>query len=162
MPRQAYRAVVADGIPPGPPPRPQGSGLVRSLGGWAVGQRLRRGREAYLGDERILGSPVFVETLRRAAAVDGSPRPARVPLDALVARVCRHVGLAPAALHGGGRRLAVQQARAGIAYLWTAVLGHPGRPLAPVLGTQPAAVLKAAQRGARAAAVWRQVLGKVS
>ena len=69
------------------------------------------------------------------------------------------VGIAPAALQGGGRRRDVQAARAGIAYLWVAVWGHPARPLAPVLGTQPAAVLKALQRGIRTAASWQAVLG---
>jgi len=34
----------------------------------------------------------------------------------------------PDALTGGGRRIALQRARAGIAYLWVEVLGHPDRP----------------------------------
>ena len=76
-----------------------------------------------------------------------------------MARVCRQVGIAPAALQGGGRRRDVQAARAGIAYLWAAVWGHPARPLAPLLGTQPAAVLKAVQRGTRTEARWQAVLG---
>ena len=57
-----------------------------------------------------------------------------------------------------GRRNAVQQARAGLANLWVEVLGHPGRSLAPVLGVQPAAIPKAARRGAKQAHVWRRLL----
>jgi REP element-mobilizing transposase RayT len=158
--RHAYRAFLAEGIPRGRRPDLQGGGLLRSLGGWAVVQRLRRGREAYLGDERVLGSSEFVEVLRRtveAAEVPRSPRPA---LEPLVGRVCRQVGLPREALAGGGRRLAVQEARAGLAYLWVEVLGHPGRPLAPVLGVQPAAIPKAARRGAKQAHVWRRLLGE--
>jgi hypothetical protein len=49
---------------PGDAPDP----LVRSLGGWAVAQVLRRGREAYAADERVLGSPAFVEVLQRDSA----------------------------------------------------------------------------------------------
>lgn len=50
----AYRAFVREGVPLGPRPELQGGGLIRSLGGWAAVQTLRRGREAYLGDERVL------------------------------------------------------------------------------------------------------------
>ena len=153
----AYRAFVADGIPRGRRPDLQGGGLLRSLGGWAVVQRLRRGREAYLGDERVLGSSEFVEALRRTVAAAEAPRRA---LEPLVVRVCRHVGLPREALGGGGRRNAVQQARAGLANLWVEVLGHPGRPLAPVLGVQPAAIPKAARRGAKQAHVWRRLLAE--
>lgn len=51
-------------VPAGRRPELQGGGLVRSLGGWAAVRALRRGREAYLGDERVLGSPGFVEWSR--------------------------------------------------------------------------------------------------
>ncbi len=156
--RHAYRAFVADGIPRGRRPDLQGGGLLRSLGGWAVVQSLRRGREAYLGDERVLGSSEFVEALRRTVEATEAPRSPRRALEPLVARVCRHVGLPREALGGGGRRLAVQQARAGLAYLWVEVLGHPGRPLAPVLGVQPAAIPKAARRGAKHGHVWWRLL----
>jgi len=75
----AYRAFVADGIPRGRRPDLQGGGLLRSLGGWAVVQSLRRGREAYLGDERVLGSSEFVEALRRTVEAAEAPRPPRLP-----------------------------------------------------------------------------------
>ncbi len=158
--RHAYRAFVAEGIPRGRRPDLQGGGLLRSLGGWAVVQRLRRGREAYTGDERVLGSSEFVEALRRTVEAAEAPRRPWRALEPLLARVCRHVGLPREALGGGGRRLAVQQARAGLAYLWVEVLGHPGRPLAPVLGVQPAAIPKAARRGAKQAHVWRRLLAE--
>ena len=52
------------------------------------------------------------------------------------------------------------EVRGGIAYLWLEVLGHPGRPLAPVLGVHPAVVYQAARRGASAAATWQALLGE--
>ena len=52
----------------------------------------------------------------------------------------------------------VPQARAGIAFLWVDVCGHPARALTAYLGVQPAAVLNAAHRGAQAAARWRALL----
>ena len=124
-------------------------------------QSLRRGREAYVGDERILGSSEFVEALRRTVEATEAPRLPRLALERLAARVCRYVGLPREALGGGGRRRAIQEARAGLAYLWVEVLGHPGRSLAPVLGVQPAAIPKAARRGAKHGRVWRQLLAAI-
>jgi len=65
-------------------------------------------------------------------------------------------------LAGGGRRPAAVAARAGIAHLWTEVLGRPGRAIAMVLGTRPAAVYKAAARGRETATRWRRVLADVT
>ena len=158
--RKAYRALVAAGLPQGRRPDLQGGGLIRSLGGWQVVAALRRGREAYRGDERVLGSSAFVAQLQRAVEATEAPRGPQLALEPLVAGVCRHIGLPREALGGGGRRTAVQQVRAGLAYLWVEVLGHPGRPLAPLLGVQPAAIPKAARRGAKEAPVWRRLLAK--
>ena len=153
----AYRTFVAEGIAHGRRPEFQGGGLLRSQGGWAAVAALRRGREAYQGDERILGSSDFVEGYRRAVAAD-SPTPTRLSLEALITRVCRHVGVPPTALTGGGRTPAPTRARAGIAYLWVDLLGRSGRALAPHLGVHPSAIPKAARRGALAAAEWRRLL----
>ncbi|MBI2000508.1 MAG: transposase [candidate division NC10 bacterium] len=158
--RRAYRAFVAEGIPQGRRPDLQGGDLLRSLGGWAAVAALRRGREAYAGDERILGSPAFVDQLRREAESAHPARARRLALATLVGRVCAHLGIDPAALQGGGRTPAVTRARAGIAYLWVERLGRPGRPLAPVLGLHPAVVYQAARRGAAQAQEWQRLLGK--
>jgi len=155
--RPAYRAFVAAGIPKGRRPELQGGGLLRSHGGWVAVTALRRGREAYQGDERILGSSDFVEDYRRKIAA-AAPAAARVSLETLCNRVCRHVGLPPTALAGGGRTQVLTRARAGLAYLWVEVLGRSGRALAPTLGVHPSAIPKAARRGARAAAMWRTLV----
>ncbi len=52
----------------------------------------------------------------------------------------------------------MQQARAGIAYLWVEVCGYPAQSPAPPVGVQPAAVLKSAHSGAREPARWRAFL----
>ena len=67
-PRRAqarYRAFVADGISQGPRPELQGGGLVRRAGGWRAVRALRRGRERWTADERILGGSPFVDRLLR-------------------------------------------------------------------------------------------------
>jgi len=160
--RAAYRAFVAAGIAQGRRPELQGGGLVRSLGGWAVVKSLRRGREHYLGDERILGSTEFVEQLLRDVMRVHTSAPRGMSLDTLVARVYRHLGLNPAHLAVGGRSRAVTRARAGIAYWWSEGLGHSGRALAPVLGISPQAVYQAVARGRAGAAEWKRLLKNVT
>ena len=154
----AYRRFVAEGISRGRRPELQGGGLVRSLGGWAAVRAVRRGREAYQGDERILGSSEFVTRMQHSLEDRAMRGSLRLPLDALVARVCRHVGIPSAHLVAGNRRLLASRAREGIAYLWTEVLGHPGRPLAPILGIRPQNVYRAAAQGQAAAAAWERLL----
>jgi REP element-mobilizing transposase RayT len=149
--RRAYTEFVAAGIPQGRRPELQGGGLVRSAGGWAAVQALRRGREAYLSDERVLGSAEFVEAVRHAVA-HGQPARRVVPLPVLLQRICGALGLDPAALATPSRRRVVAQARAGLAYLWVTVLGQPGRALATALGLCPQAVYQAVPRGATEAA----------
>jgi REP element-mobilizing transposase RayT len=160
--RARYRAFVAAGAGQGRRPELQGGGLVRSTGGWAAVRALRRGREAYRGDARVLGSSAFVATLLREVD-QRRPREAgpdrRLSLDTVIARVCRAVGVRRAQLTAGGRLRPVVEARAGIAYLWVEHLGRSGRQLAPVLGLRPAAVYKAAARGQAVARRWRRLLG---
>ena len=158
--RKVYRAFVAAGIPRGQRPELQGGGLVRSQGGWDAVRQLRRGREAYLGDERVLGSTEFVAALQRTLDVTTAAQAPRVALDTVITRVCRQVGISAAALTGGGRRAAVQRARAGIAYLWVEVLGHPGRPLAVALGVSPQAVYQAVARGRATRRAWEGLLAR--
>lgn len=156
--RRAYRAFVAAGIPQGRRSELQGGGLRRSCGGWQAVAALRRGREAYLGDERILGGSEFVARIQRTLEPVAPAPAAHLPLEVLIARVCRRVGVPPAALAGGGRVPRLTRARQGIAYCWIEVLGRPGRPLAPVLGIRPQNVYRAAARGREAHAEWRRVL----
>ena len=160
--RRRYRAFVAEGVAQGRRPELQGGGLRRSLGGWAAVAALRRGWEAFRGDERVLGEPAFVEAVRReaeAAQATSAGHP-HLTAAALIARVCGAVGVSPEALRGGGRRPALSQARQGTAYLWVERLGRPGRPLAPLLGIRPAALYQAARRGRAAAARWDRLVQK--
>ena len=156
--RAAYQAFVAAGVPQGRRPELQGGGLVRSAGGWAAVRALRRGREAYLGDERVLGGTAFVTALHRAVqATDPAPEP-RPTLATLVARVAAATGCPPTALQAGSRRAPVARARAGLAYLAVAVWGYSGPAVAAWLGVRASAVYRAAARGEAARAAWEALL----
>jgi hypothetical protein len=77
--------------------------------GWAADQALRRGREQYAADERVLGSSAFV-------ASPAKRRPP-VPRDGIVARACTAMPIPPTALPAGSHRAVVCRAREGITYL---------------------------------------------
>ncbi len=158
-----YRAFVADGVATGRRPELIGGGLVRSAGGWAAVRELRRGREGYAADERVLGRTEFVETLLREIVQEDARRARarrRVPdLPILMARVARAGGVTPEALAGGGRRRDVGRARDGLAYLWVEVLGRSGRQLAWELHIRPESVYKGARRGRDKREPWRRIAG---
>ena len=140
-----------------------GGGLVRSLGGWAAVQTLRRGREGYVADERVLGPSEFVEgllnELERAEAQRQRIARKAPDLRMLVVKVAEASRVTPEALLGGGRRPEVSGARDGLAYLWVEVLGRSGRQLARELGIRPESVYKGARRGHKEQNRWREVLG---
>jgi REP element-mobilizing transposase RayT len=160
--RAAYRAFLAAGLPQGRRPELQGGGLLRSLGGWAAVAALRRGREHYLADERVLGSSEFVETLRQEAERTERQRlrlRARAPaLPPLLRQVAAAARLSPAALTGGGRARALARARDGLAYLWVEVLGHSGQALARALALHPVSVYRAARRGRARRGEWDRLV----
>jgi putative transposase len=157
-----YRTFVAAGIPQGHRPDLQGGGLLRSVGGWAAVQALRRGREAFAADERVLGSGEFVETLRHEADQQDRKRTTllcRVPdLESLIRKVAKAVHARPEALTGGGRARALARVRDGLAYLWVEALGRSGRELARALALQPVSVYRAARRGQQHRAQWDRLL----
>ena len=161
--RARYQAFVAEGVAAGRRPELMGGGLVRSLGGWAAVQTLRRGREGYVADERVLGASEFVEgllsELERAEAQRQRIVRKAPDLRMLVVKVAEASRVTPEALLGGGRRPEVSGARDGLAYLWVEVLGRSGRQLARELGIRPESVYKGARRGHKEQNRWREVLG---
>lgn len=161
--KMRYREFVADGVETGRRPELMGGGLLRSAGGWAAVRELRRGREGYAADERILGGTEFVESLLREKEKEDARRaPAKqreLNLPTLLQEVARRGEVTPEALVGGGRRRDVCRARDGLAYLWVEVLGRSGRQLAQELRIRPESVYKAARRGQREQERWRKVVG---
>jgi hypothetical protein len=123
---------------------------VWSGGGWAAVQALRRGREGYAADERILGGSAFVEEVRQEVEAETTRHvPGRhraLSVEAVVGKVCQAEGVRVQEVAGGGRRAVLCRAREGIAYLWE-WLGHTGTPVAQAVGIRPEGVYRVGQRG---------------
>ena len=160
--QRSYRAFVAAGVAQGQRPDLQGGGLVRSCGGWQAVAALRRGREHYAADERVLGASEFVEALLREAEQMEDTRlrlqPRAPDLSTLIGKVAAAAGLSPEALVGGGRSRAVARARDGLAYLWVEGLGRSGHTLARAVALHPVSVYRAAWRGRKHREAWDRVL----
>ena len=122
--KNAYREFVAAGVGQEWRPGLVGGGQVRSGGGWSV----VRGRSRQkAGDERILGSEVFVATvlreaeerIRRQLAV----RRNQSGVSEAIERVCRQAGVSARELQAGSRRRSVSKIRALLAQRLVAEFG---------------------------------------
>jgi hypothetical protein len=147
--RRRYRSFVAEGMAQGRRPDLQGGGLRRSAGGWGGIAALRRGRERWASDERILGSGPFVEAVRREAAPPPGAHAraaSRAALPEVCARCAKLWGVKPEELTGGGRRRAVAHARAVVSGVAVRELGLPIAEVAHMLGISPTGVRKGVAR----------------
>lgn len=117
--RQAYREFVRAGAGNGSPPDLEGGGLRRSAGGWEVVSTLRRGRERWEFDERILGSSEFVSAVvtRLQENLCITPRTRIAALDALCERAARPFGVTVAEICSCSLRPDVLDARAAVGHL---------------------------------------------
>jgi putative transposase len=146
--RAAYRNFVSEGVSISHRPDLLGRGLARRPRGWIAVAELRRGRERFTLDERVLGSDEFVERVLREIPEDGErPRRGSVNLRELKEAVSMASGVAASSLSHAGRARTISRVRDGISYLWVEFLGESGRILALDFGTTPQAVYRGAKRG---------------
>jgi len=161
--RERYHAFVAQGAKRARQPDLMGGGLVRSAGGWAAVRELRRGREGYASDERILGGTDFViqvlQEMEKAETRRAHATWRTMDAQRLIAKVAQAEGVMGERLRGGGRPRVTSRVRGGIAYLWIECLGRSGRQLANELGIRPESVLRAARRGKAEEQYWQWILG---
>ena len=147
--QRRYRAFVAAGIPHGRRPDLQGGGLRRSAGGWLGLAALRRGRERWAFDERVLGRGPFVAQLLQEAE-GATPLPARAAawraLPAIIARVAGLCGVTVQEISSGSRRRPVALARATVGALAVRHLGLPASGVAAALGVTSMAIFRSLER----------------
>ena len=129
-----------------------GGGLVRSMGGWARVGDLRRGRESWVSDERVLGSSEFVEAVLKEVVGhrDGNnigPEVGTEVLWALAQRIGSSLGLSRAELMGGSRRRSVVGGRNLVSYVAIRGYGASLTQVAKVMNISVQSVLRGVVRG---------------
>jgi len=145
--RQRYQRFVAGGVGQGQRPELQGGGLRRSAGGWAGVARLRRGREAWAADERVLGSGPFVERILRETPPQSAPVATTSALPALIAAGAAAMKVSTREIMAGSRRRPVAHARTVVSWVALHQLGLPATAVARALGVTPAVVRRTLGQG---------------
>jgi putative transposase len=144
--RRLYREFMEAGVRQGHRPEFVGGGLLRSCGGWTGVVELRRGREKYRSDERVLGSSKFIEEIVSEVEKQQERKSRKVRLETLMGRICKDRGISKEAITGGGRNREVTRARAALAYVWVVYLGRSAYELGRVLGVSPQSLYAASGR----------------
>ena len=151
--RRKYLDYVTEGVAQGRRPDLVGGGLVRSLGGWAAVEGLRKRSGRFKGDERILGDSDFMEQVLKASEekmqwryglrADG------YDLEKILGRVAELLEVSPEEIKGRGRYPKIVEARSLVSYWAVRELGMEGTEVARRLGVTQSAVSQAVARGAR-------------
>ena len=117
--RKNYRQYVQDGIEEGRRPDLVGGGLIRTLGGWSQVISLRKSKDKFFCDERILGQDDFVERVFSEAdnRMKGQLSINERKLKAIkrILEICKQEGLNVEELKGGSRRGRLSNVRAKLA-----------------------------------------------
>lgn len=158
--RRRYREFVREGWSLKRRRDLMGGGLVRSAGGWEAVREIRRGREAFVSDERVLGSSGYVEHMLKDVehreALRWRPGARALTFEILLHRVAEGMRVSAMGVASSGRSRGLSRARSMLAYVWTQELGRSGRELARRLGVSPQAVYVSSQRGRSKAGRMRQ------
>jgi len=144
--RRSYVAFVSKGISEGRRPDLVGGGLLRSVGGWSALKAIRATGMRVMGDERILGSSDFVETVLKSANEEYEMR-ARfrsrgLSLEKVIDAVAGYFEIKKDEIKSQSRRRAVALARAAISIVAIEKMGFSGADVARTLHLTPSAVSK--------------------
>jgi len=146
--RKAYAAFVEKGIALGRRPDLIGGGLVRSAGGWIS---VRKSKERFASDERILGSSDFVSSMLEHAHEHYEKKIVAemqgLAIEKLIVVVGNHFGLTHALLKSPSKQSRVARARALISSIASDTLRLRGVEIARSLNLTPSAVSKLAAKG---------------
>ncbi len=125
--RRRYREYLKSGIDQGRRPELVGGGLIRSTGGWAVVQSIRKTGVFLKSDERILGSSEFVDKVLAAAQEVMQNKCALaakgIGFDEVVAAVSRRLSIKPQALVGPCKERIIVKARQLVCHWAVSELG---------------------------------------
>ncbi len=149
--RKGYRRFVEKGIKQGRRPDLIGGGLLRSTGGWAALNTLRKESDRIKSDERILGDSEFVNMALQKAdeQLENSYRlkSEGFEFEDIVKRVAQVTGLPLEIVEEKSRRPQVVQARSLLCYWASKKVGISMTEIANRLDLTQPAVSIAARRG---------------
>ncbi len=149
--RRFYTAFVTKGIGQGRRPELVGGGLIRSFGGWSALKASRFTGLQVMGDERILGSGEFVESVLNRAKEDYEKRvKAQVKgfdLDTLIEQISEYFEIEAELIKSTAKQRQASRARSLLCYLAVSRLNVSGAEIARKLNVSPSTVSKCIYRG---------------
>jgi putative transposase len=148
-----YREFMLKGVDLGTRPELVGGGLIRSAGGWTEVREMRKAGIFHKGDERILGSGDFVDTVLADAKESMQRRYAwkakGVSLDYLIRIVSDLMALDSRAIIGPSKSRNIGRVRILICYWAVRELGFSMTEVANHLGIAVSTVSVAVSKGER-------------
>lgn len=148
---QEYSEYIKNGFHQGQKPELQGGGLVRSSGGWERLKELKRNKEYWRGDERILGDGDFVAAVLKAheEKLTGQEKLKRAgwDLDRVSHHVCQLLSIDFSEIFRKGRANDVSAAKNLIAYWANQKLGLSGKEIADYFGLSRPAISYCIKQG---------------
>jgi len=152
--RHNYQIFMADGVEMGRQPGLTGGGLIRSAGGWAGVQQLRKAGAFQKSDERILGDGDFVDSVLAEAEEQMTRKYAckarGITLDHLQQAVAELVGIGPEELYGSTKAQPIVKARILFCYWAVREMGCTMTEVGKRLKIAVPTVSAAVQKGERA------------
>jgi putative transposase len=152
--RKNYREFIIEGIEEGKRPDLVGGGLVRSIGGRKNASELKRGRERWAFDERILGSSEFVSEVleQNSQEVDYrmhcQEKKEKVLLE-VVTSVGKYLGLNRMEITSGARKHTVVESRYIVSYIAVRRYGLTATQVGKALNVSIQSVLRGIDQGGR-------------
>jgi len=148
--RKFYAHYVSKGVSAGRRPEFTGSGLIRSVGGWAALKQIRRSGLRIKGDERILGSSQFVSQVLARGKEEFDfkykIKIERPDLNTVIGRVAEYFGIDAEDLKSTGKQRTITQARTSVCYLAARRLRYTCADVARSLMISAPAVSRAVNR----------------
>jgi putative transposase len=144
--RRSYNKFVSKGLSDGRRPDLVGGGLLRSIGGWSALRAVRAAGMRVMGDERILGSSDFVESILKNAneAYEKRTRSrARgLHLENIIDAASEYFEIKRDEIRSPSRRRKIARARAVISIAAIDQAGFNGAEVARALNLTPSAISK--------------------
>jgi putative transposase len=144
--RRSYNEFVSKGISDGKRPDLVGGGLLRSVGGWSVLRAVRAAGMRVMGDERILGSSEFVESVLKNANEAYEKRmrfrSKGIRIETIIDAASEYFEIKGDEIKSPSRRRKIARARAVISMAAIDQAGFTGADVARALNLTPSAISK--------------------